>query len=230
MRFIVRWVLRLIFLLILLGTAVLLLKDVLLKSLLEKRWRSRTGVDVRLGGFELNLLSPVVHFQDFVYYNPAEFGGSPCLRLGEVYAEYYPSALALGKLHYKLVRLEVREIHLVQTSNGKNNLSAIQRVIQESLTHNLPGFEFAGIETLNLSMGKLIFTQLGRMQHTREHELGIQNEIIRDIQSSDTLSSIIVKILWQKALSSWKEKIELPSVEDSRGAFSKLRTWIPSSP
>jgi hypothetical protein len=200
MRFIFRWIFRLALLLVVSGIAAVLLKDTLLKSYVEKRWRSQTGLDVRMGDFELNLLNPVVHFENFIFYNAAEFGGSPCMHLGEVYAEYYPNALIRQKLRLKLVRLDVREIHIVQTSDGKNNLPQIQSIIRKGLANNVAGLEFAGIETLNLSVGKARITQLGKTQKTREFSIGIQNEIIKDIQSTDGIASILLKILKQRVL------------------------------
>lgn len=200
MRFIFRWTFRLAVLFVIFGVAAVLLKDTLLKSYLEKRWRNQTGLDVRVGGFELNLLNPVVHFENFVFYNAAEFGGSPCMHLGEVYAEYYPDALARQKLHFKLLRLDVREIHIVQTSDGKSNLSQIQSIIRNSLASNVAGLEFTGIETLNLSVGKAKFTQFGKTQKTREFNIGIQNEIIKNVQSTDGIASILLKILRQRVL------------------------------
>src|SRR5205809_75308 len=125
MKFLIRWTLRLFIISVVLVVALVLLKDPLLKALTEYRLRSRTGLDVRIGRFEVSLSSPRLVMENFKLYNSAEFGGSPLIEIPELQLECDPTAFAFRRLHLKLLRLHLSEVNIVESRDGRTNIMVL---------------------------------------------------------------------------------------------------------
>ena len=200
-RFIGRWAFRLIILMVVVATALLLLKDTLIKSLTESRLRAATGLEIRIQRMELGLFSPTMTIEGFRLYNPAEFGGSPFIDLPELHVQFDRKALANRTLHLQLVRLNLAEVHVVDNLAGQRNLDFFQEKLRASAPTNLPSstLAFAGIDMLNLSVGKLKYTNLRRPDLGRDVNIGLKNEIVTNVKSTSDLSGLLLKIIWQSA-------------------------------
>src|SRR5262245_506093 len=125
MKFLVRWAIRLFIIFIVLLVALILLKDTLVKALLEYRLRARTGLDARIGRVEVGLSSPRLVIEDFKLYNSSEFGGSALVEIPELRMECDPKAFVYGKLHLRLLRLHLGEINIVESRDGRTNVVAL---------------------------------------------------------------------------------------------------------
>ncbi len=205
MKFLFRWAFRLLVLLIVLVVALVLLKDTLVKSLAENRIQAETGLEVRMGKFEVGLMTPTLTIENFVLYNTAEFGGSPFIDLPEIHVEYDRQDLALQKLHLKLVRFHLRELNIVENQQGQTNLAAIFDRLQSSQSEKKKeakdaGLEFDGIDTLNLSLGKIRYSNLKWPQKSKEFDLDVRNEIVTHVKSQDDLVEAVFRILLRKGV------------------------------
>ncbi len=107
-KFLARWLFRLLVLALALAVALLLLRDHLLEEYLEAHGQRLTGLEVRIGRVESGLLRPELHLEDVRVYDPPEFGGGPFLTAREVHLEYDPAALARGSLRLRLLRAHAR--------------------------------------------------------------------------------------------------------------------------
>lgn len=125
MRKIPRWGVGILALFLVLGGVLVLSKDALLKSLAERRIRQETGLPVTLGQFRAGLISASLHIQDFKLFNSPEFGGAVLVDLPELYLEVDPARMASGKLHFKVVRLHLRELNLIRNKDGRLNVEAL---------------------------------------------------------------------------------------------------------
>lgn len=200
-RFITRWLFRLLILLIVLGVSLVLLKDILLKSWIESRIRSETGLEARIGGFELALLAPTLTLEDFILYNPAQFGGSPFLIIKEIHVEYDREALSHRELKITLLRFNLSEIDVVENQKGESNLQMFQALTQAN-SQKKPreqSLDFMGIDTLNLTLGKIRFVSLKTPGPAREIDLGVKNQIQKNIKSAADLNAMILRLVLQKS-------------------------------
>src|SRR5512144_2709104 len=118
MKTLFKWLVRIIVSLFLLAVLLLvigvLLKDVIAKSLAERNLRDSTGMDAKISKLEVNLGTPTVNLEGLKLYNTPEFGGSTFLDLPELRIEYIPGDIREGKLHFKSVRLNLAEVHVVK--------------------------------------------------------------------------------------------------------------------
>ena len=197
-KFVVRWLFRLFILLVVFAVALILLKDVLVKGIVENQIRAQSGMDVKIGKLELGLLAPTLSIEDFTLYNPAEFGGSAFLDVPDLHLEYDLAALATGRLHLPLLRLSIREVNIVESRSGQTNLMiALTRVeglpeTRHGRGGSVLGLDFAGIVTLNLSLGTVRSRSLKRLDAATEVNVGLKNQIFTDTKSLAGLSDMIM--------------------------------------
>jgi uncharacterized protein involved in outer membrane biogenesis len=202
MRFISRWIFRFLILLLVLGVALVLLKDTLLKSWAEHRLRSQFGLDVRIGRMDVGIFTPTVTIENLRVYNRAEFGGLPLVDLAELHLEYDRRRLAAQELHLTLLRVNVAEINVVRNARGQTNLEALEAKEKAATKSSSRGgsrlsLDFTGIDLLNLSLGRLTFTDLKQPGNNWGREIGLKNEMIANIKPSDDLNDLVGRILLQ---------------------------------
>ena len=205
MRFLFRWAFRLLLLLIVLGVALALLKDTLLRALAEQRIRTRTGLEARIERVRVGVLSPSLTIESLKLYNTAEFGGSPLLDIPELHLECAPGPLALRKLHFKLVRLEVRELNVVESKDGRTNVTELISGFQESTAAQaqdraLLDFEFTGIDVLNLSVERIRYSTLKQPKKDMNVEAGLRNEILTGVKSLPELTDVLMNRLFNRGI------------------------------
>jgi uncharacterized protein involved in outer membrane biogenesis len=189
MKTLFRWAFRCFILLVILAVAGILLLDTIAREVAETRIKSETGLDVKIGRVRIGLFIPSITVENLVLYNRAEFGGSPLLDLPELHVEYDRQALLARKLHCQFVRLNLAQLNVVEDKNGRTNLDALRRRAQSS------GFEFAGIDTLNLTLGKATFMRMSHPGQVDELKLDIHNQVLTNIKSAQDLTGVLMVAL-----------------------------------
>jgi uncharacterized protein involved in outer membrane biogenesis len=126
MKWLLKWVFRVLLAVVALAVLLVLSKDAVLKEVIERQIRAQTGLDARIGKFHLGLRDPIVRFENFKIYNPDEFGGGPLVNIPELHVEYQRAALLSQKLHFKLVRFHLAEANVVEGRDGKTNDELLQ--------------------------------------------------------------------------------------------------------
>jgi hypothetical protein len=198
-KFIFRWGFRLLILLVVLAGVLVLCKDALIKSLIESRIRTQTGMDVKIARLEIGLFTPTVSIEGFKLFNTPQFGGVPLIDVPDLYLEYDRSAASRRELHFKLVRVNLAEINIVEDAAGKTILPWLQAQQTNPSTNASQDIQFSGIDVLNLSVGTLKLTNLGNPAKSRAIKIGLQNEVLKNVKSANDLSSLAIKLLWQNA-------------------------------
>ena len=185
-RRLIRWGLYLFIVVVVLLVAAVLLLNTLARQLLESRLRARTGLDPRIGAVDIGLLSPTITIQNVKIYNNADFGGSLFLDLPELHVEYDPAALRSGKLHFRLVRLDLAELSLVEDKKGRMNTQHLDKKSKDarSAQRQSPnaGLTFTGIDTLNLTLGRFHTLNMatGRAE---DIDFGIKDQITHNVKT-----------------------------------------------
>jgi len=201
MKSLFKWLFRLCLLLVVLIVAAVLGKDALLKAAVKRQIRAQTGMDVKLGRFSVGIFSPVVTIEDFRLYNTAEFGGTPFVDIPELHVEYDRAALAQRKLHITLLRLNLAELNIVKNEAGRTNLVSMMNQAVPQRPRNpagVPEVEFAGIDVLNLSLGRLRLVDLKDRQKGGELYIGVRDQVFRNVKSQSDLVGVLF-MLWLRS-------------------------------
>jgi hypothetical protein len=198
-KFVFRWAFRLLLLAIVLVIGALLLKDNIARNLTEDRIRRDTGFDTRIGKLQFSLFSPRVSLENVIMYNPPEFGGSVFLKIPDLHFEYDRKKLALGKLHLTFLRLTLAEFHIVENQHGRTNLiDVLHKVAPEILGSAAPSSDrpaFAGIDTLNLSLDEIRYTNLRYPKRNQEVKLALKNDLTHNLRSEQDIAAVLFKVL-----------------------------------
>lgn len=200
-RFVFRWLYRLLLLALVLGIALVLLKDVLLREWVVYRLRNVTGLETRLAGLKTEMLAGTITLTGLQLYNTAEFGGGPFLDAPDLHLELDTAALRQRELKLRLARLHLAEFSLVKNLQGQTNIFAmVERVNTQATAVDAvavapPGLEFRGIDTLNLTLGTLRLVQMAPPAINKEIRLGVTNEIIRNVRSASDLTPLLMQVI-----------------------------------
>ena len=216
MRRLFRAALYLFIILIVLLAAAVLLLNTLAKQVVESRMRAGTGLETRIGLVDVGLLSPTVTIENFKLYNTADFGGSVFINIPELHLEYDLLAVRSRQLHFKLVRLDLAEISLVQDKKGRSNVQDLEkrsRAASRRKKSAAPDFKFTGIDTLNLTLGKF---RMANLASGREEEVdfGIKNQIWHNVRSEADLAGVNLLLASRAASvsSSTNRILDLPAL------------------
>lgn len=201
-RFVSRWIYRAIVFGLLLCIGAYLLRDPLLQSLTEKRITACTGLDARMKDMDVALLDQRATIENLRIYNTAAFGGGVMLDITELHFELDAEALREGKLHFKLIRLDLAELNKVTGVDGRTNFEAVRdyriaRRAEQATTRPLdelidPSLEFTGIDMLNLSVGRFTKTFLNRTGPPEVIQIRSRNAVYQRIRSKDDLLAQLI--------------------------------------
>jgi uncharacterized protein involved in outer membrane biogenesis len=208
MKWIFKWLLRLAFAvvaLVVVTVIVLLLSyNSILRVTMERQIRAQTGMDVEIGSLKIALTSPTVEIQNLKIHNSPGFGSTPFLDIPEIHVEYDRAALARREIHLKLLRFNLGELDIVKNQAGQTNifLSGIKSPVQKSIGGGNPmadfkkqsGFDFTGIDMLNVSIGKVKYIDLNNQQNNREQTIGIDSLVIPNVKSPTDLMGLAADI------------------------------------
>ena len=195
--FFTKWIYRLIVIGLLLLIGAFLLRDPLLQSLAEKRITENTGLDARMEKLDVALLDQRATLLDLRIYNTAEFGGGVMIDIAELHFELDAQALRDKVLHFKLIRLDVRDLNMVINADGRTNFDEIheyraarrsQQAPDSALDDIIdPSLSFRGIDSLNLSVGTITTTRLPSSGPPNSVTINANNAVYSHIHSKEQL-------------------------------------------
>src|SRR4051812_33159887 len=129
-KWIIKWTLRVLTVVVVLVVLVLSLKDSFMRKMVETRIRNETGMEARLGRFSSVIFSPIVTLENLKLYNTPEFGGTLFLDIPELHVEVDSFSLAQHKLRVRLIRLNLAEFDIVKNQAGQTNIMSLTTKVQ----------------------------------------------------------------------------------------------------
>ena len=216
-KFVFRWAFRFLLLAVVLAIGMLLLKDNIARNLTEERIRRETGFDAKIGKLEFSLFSPRVTLENVVLYNPPEFGGSIFLNAPDLHFEYDRSKLALGKLHLTFLRLTLDEFHIVENQHGRTNLIDVLHKVAPEILGSAAGsgdrYTFGGIDTLNLSIDQVRYSNLRLPKRNQEIILAMKNDLTHNLKTEQDVAAVLFKVLLRAGITVYAEQSPAPALQ-----------------
>jgi len=204
MKTILKWFFGVALLFVVMAVVFLLSLDTILRLVAQNRIRAQTGMTAEIGKFHLGLIDPVITIKDFKVYNPPEFGGTPFLDIPEIHVEYDRDALAKNQIHITLMRFNLGELDIVKNEAGQTNLLSLGVAMSKGKKaggnqgmkelKERTGLQFKGIDVLNVSVGSARFIDLNNSANNREHKIGIENQVIKNVESPADLAGLALLV------------------------------------
>ncbi|MGD0349420.1 MAG: hypothetical protein ABSB84_03795 [Verrucomicrobiota bacterium] len=200
-KWLFKWLFRLFLLAVVLVVILLLSLNSILRVAAEHQIRAQTGMDAEIGKFAVGLVEPTVEIQNLRLYNPPDFGGTPFLNIPEIHVEYDRAALARREIHVTLMRFNLGELDIVKNEAGQTNLFSLHVPLSAkkpgggaALFKSQTGYDFKGIDVLNVSIGKVRFIDLKDQRNNREQTIGIEDLPVKNVKSETDLAGLAVLV------------------------------------
>jgi uncharacterized protein involved in outer membrane biogenesis len=203
-RWLIKWTFRLALLVLVLIVIFLLCLNSILRVIIEHNMSAQTGMDVEIGRFKLGWTKPTVEIQDLKIYNPSKFGGTPFLDIPEIHVEYDRTALLKKDFHLTLLRINLAELDIVKSTDGKLNINELAKTPGKAsskkpaeISPNFKkqtGYDFKGIDALNVTFDKAKYIDLQNRHNDREQTIGIENWVVPQVQTPNDLAGLVMFI------------------------------------
>jgi hypothetical protein len=199
MKFIFKWLLRLFLFAVVVIVVFFLSLNSILRVVIEHNIRAQTGMDAEIGRFKLGILEPTVEIQNLKIYNSTNFAGTPFLDIPEIHVEYDRAALAKREIHVTLMRFNLGEFDIVKNQSGQTNIFVLGLSVPSKKSgggqtaanfKKQTGYDFKGIDVLNVSVGKLKYIDLKNPENNREQTVGIENCVMKNVKSPADLAGL----------------------------------------
>jgi uncharacterized protein involved in outer membrane biogenesis len=202
MKRILRWVGGILLCVLLLAVALVAARNRIFKAMAERRIRAETGLRAQIGHLKTGLGSATIALKDIRIFNPPEFGSSLLLEIPQLDVELDAEQAVASKLRFKVLRFHLSELNVVRDKQGRLNLEALQdfrntpgptNAAPGTARSGRKGYEFGGIGKLYLTLGKVTYTDLQQPKNNREFILGVEDELVTNIENAHELDT------WMKA-------------------------------
>lgn len=204
MKWLLKWIFRIVALGILAIVLLLVFKDSILRMVAEHQIRAETGMDVKIGHFSSGLFSPVVTIENLKLYNTPEFGGTEFLIIPELHVEFDADALAQQRVKIKLMRFSLAELDVVKNQAGQTNIvTMLEKMPKGKLApHGIhvggKKFEFEGIDVLNLSLGRARFIDLKNRKNDRDVNVNLDDQVFNNIKTEGDVYGMMF-LIWLRS-------------------------------
>lgn len=218
-RFALRWSVRFASLALVLVLALYFFRDSLLRHWLEYRIRTLTTLNGSLGGLKTDLSKGVLTLSELRLPNAPEFGGDEMLHLPTLHLELDTAALRNREFRIRLAKVHIASVHVVVNEQGQTNLTELARTVEQrasvldAVAVGPPGLTFAGIETLDLTFGTLRNTRLAPPSMEMNLNIGITNEVVREVKSIEDLAPVLVRVVFSQLSRGLLPEFKLPDLK-----------------
>lgn len=203
MKKLLKWVIRIVFVLVVLIGLAVLFRGEIVKSMMEKQIYAQTGMRTTIGSVDIGINRPVVKIESLRIYNPPGFDDSRFVDIPEIYVEYDRRALVSRKLHLRLVRFHLADVNIVENTEGKKNVEYLLEKQKEfeakSGKEGKPALEFVGIDTLKLRVGQVRFRSLKNPGRNRDVRLDI-NEELKNVKSASDFTGLVARVMLKRGI------------------------------
>ncbi len=136
-------------------------RDFIIKNIVTVVATNLTGAPTHIGGFSLSIIKQSIRISDFKMYNPKEFPRDILVDIPNIGVTCNMGALLKGKIHFKQMDIDLKELGLAKNKQGKLNVDSLKIVEDQKSAKDKgvkkPAKELAiQMDVVNLSMGRLV--------------------------------------------------------------------------
>ena len=177
------------------------LKDVIVKTSVEKGVGLVTGLRLNIRSMNVSILRTLVGIKNLRLFNPEGFKDEIMLDMPEIYVDYNLPEIIKGKIHLEEMRLDLREFVVVKNEEGKLNLDSL-KVVQAQKEGKKPAEKEAKmpeiqIDSFELKIGKVVYKDYSRggAPSVKEFSLNLDEKYENITDPYALVSLIVVKSL-----------------------------------
>jgi len=173
-------------------------KNGIFQSILGSALSKAAHVPVRIGSTQVRFLSSGITLKGIKVYNPRSFPERLMVDAPLVSISFDPAALFKHQLHFKDMKLNVKEVVVIKNRDGNLNVNAMKPT-EEDKKKSKKG-ETKGqmpalmIDRLSLTVGRVVYKDYsaGGAPSIQVFDINIQDRVYTNIQNPTVLVSLIM--------------------------------------
>ena len=191
---------------VLLTAVVVVGKNIIAKTILTKGLKAVCGLEFKVDSIDIGILSTSVEIKGLKVYNPAGFSDKLLADVPEIYLDYDLGSLFSNKLHLKELRVNVKELLIVQDNRTKVNLNSLAVLAPLPSNKKPPEVQ---IDKLNLRIRKMVYKNYVLSKNPQIIEINADiNEDLTDVNNPRKFSgSEVMKLLSHFGIANPAEQI-----------------------
>ncbi len=217
LRFLLRWSLRFLALAAVMAVGLLVFRDAVVREWLVFRLRTVTGLETHLDRASLDLRSGALALENLRIRNSPDFGGSLLIDAPRIRMELDRDALSRREIRLRQANLHLASAAGVRSADGRTNVFVLQDTVARNaslldlIAVSPPGFSFGGIDQLELTLGTLHLVDLTWPGFHQPIALGVTNEVLHNVRSTDDFHPLILRIVLRQVTSALSKERHQPS-------------------
>ena len=210
-------------------------KNIIAKTILSSSIKTLTGLGLQIRTINIGILKTLVDIQDLKILNPQGFPEKVMVDVPNIFIDYDLSALLKKKIHLNQLKLNLKELIVVQNEKGQLNLDSLKvarakkekKPVKKPEKTKMPDIQ---IDELRLKIGKVIYKDYLKAPHPaiREFKVNIDERYENITDPRALVNLVVVKALTKTTISSlvhfdlWPFKKETTEIFDkTTGALGK---------
>ena len=185
-----------------------IVKNGIFQSILGSALSKAAHVPVRIGSTQVRFLSSGITLKGIKVYNPRSFPERLMVDAPLVSIDFDPPALFKNQLHFKDVKLNVKEVIVIKNRDGSLNVNAMKPTQDDRAKSKkrepkdqMPALK---IDRLSPTVGRVVYKDYsaGGEPAIQIFDVNIQDRVYTNIQNPTVLVSLIMsEVLTRTALS-----------------------------
>jgi hypothetical protein len=193
--------------------------DWIVKRTIQSRVNASGVAEVEIGSLNIGLFSPHLEVRDLKVFGQSQFGGVQLLDLPELRVEYDREALKRQELKFRLVRIRMNELTLMDGFSGgqtnmfqrmqgyselvvayTNRIGELTNRIDLDRAQRVGNMTFRGIERLELTLGRVRFVDVKDPLSEKVAALNINRRVMTNIADLPGLAPLAMELLVRTTL------------------------------
>jgi hypothetical protein len=193
--------------------------DWIVKRTIQSRVNASGVAEVEIGSLNIGLFRPHLEVRDLKVFGQSQFGGVQLLDLPELRVEYDREALKLQELKFRLVRIRINELTLMDGFSGgqtnmfqrmqgyselvvayTNRIGELTNRIDLDRAQRVGNMTFRGIERLELTLGRVRFVDVKDPLSEKMAALNINRRVMTNIADLPGLAPLAMELLVRTTL------------------------------
>ena len=177
-------------------------KNIIAKTILSAGIKALTGLELQTKSMNIGVLKTLIDIQDLKILNPQGFPEKVMVSIPNIFIDYDLGALIKRKVHLNQLKLNLKELIVIQNEKGQLNLDSLKvaRTKKEKKPTDKVEKEKMmdiQIDKLRLKIGKVIYRDYSKAPHPaiREFDVDIDERYENITDPRAFLSLIVVKAL-----------------------------------
>jgi len=174
-------------------------KDNIIKYIVERGVQGVTGLHLKIEELRVGLLETKIDIRGLRLYNPGGFKDKVMLDMPEIYVHYDLPAVFRGVIHFKDMKISMKEFTVEKNARGDLNLNSLKMVsegddakAQPAEAKKAPGMKLQ-IDTLELKVGKVMYKDYSQGGAPKVQEFDVDiDQTFSDITDLKSLISLII--------------------------------------